>query len=166
MTTQKSNLLRKATTTLLTVAVLVPVATSFARQGPAQRVGQALDNAGKNIRRGVENGVARGEMSAQERELLARVYHRVHWDKTLVNTSLEFVVQLDGTVILRGAVADEAAKKKAADLAINTVGVTKVVDEMVIGKNVIVVPAIKPVVVVPDTSVIIVPVEKPVIIKP
>ena len=166
MTRQKSNLFRKGFAVLLTSLVVVPVATSLAQQGPIQRVGQALDNAGKNIRREVEGGVARAEMSVQERDLLARVYHRVHWDKTLVNTPLEFQVQADGTVILRGAVADEAAKKKAADLAINTVGVTKVVDEMVIAQNVIITPAARPVVVVPGTPAVVIPVAKPVIVKP
>ena len=124
---------------IATIALFSPLAN--AQEGGAQRVGQALDNAGRNIRRTVENGVARGQMSAQERELLARVYHRVHWDKALVNSTIQFEVQLDGTVILRGAVIDDASKKRAIDLAQSTLGVTSVVDELVIGKEVRVIQA-------------------------
>ncbi len=158
---------RKLSVLLLSVAVVIPVAASWARQGPAQRAGQALDNAGKNIRRGVENAVTRVEVSTLERDLLARVYHRIHWDKMLVTSPLEILVQVDGTAILRGSVVDVAAKKRAVDLALSTVGVTKVVDELVIAKNVIVVPAAKPVIVVPATPPVVVEPKPPtVIIKP
>ena len=145
------------------VAIVMLTPMAKAQDGAAQRVGQALDNAGKNIRRGVENGVARGQISAQERELLARVYHRIHWDKSLVNSTIQFEVQLDGTTILRGAVADEAAKKRAIDLAQSTVGVTSVVDELVIGKEVKVIQALP---VKPGKVIVVTPAVEPVVVTP
>jgi len=154
---------RTVSAVLLTFATLV-LASSTLAQGPAQRVGQGLDNAGKNIRRGVEGAVVRGQVSAFEKDLLARVYHRVHWDTRLVNSSMQIVVQANGSVILRGAVSDDAAKQRAIDLTQTTVGVTAVVDELVLAKAVIFVPAAKPVIEVP--AAVIVEPAPTVIIKP
>jgi hyperosmotically inducible periplasmic protein len=130
---------RKLSAALLAVVAIAPA--SQAAQGPLQRAGQALDNAGKNIRRGVENGVARGQITAQERELLSRVSQRIQWDKQLVSSTLQLVVQADGTVNVRGSVIDEAAKARAVDLVENTVGVTRVVDELAVVKDVKVIQA-------------------------
>ncbi len=124
-------MIRHFSAALLTVAVLSP---NVHAQGPLQRAGQ-------NIRRGVENGVARGQISAQERELLARVTDRIKWDKQLVSSTLQLVVQADGTVNVRGSVVDEAAKARAVDLVENTVGVTRVVDELAVMKDVKVIQA-------------------------
>ena len=131
-------MIRHFSAALLAVAVLSPMTHA---QGPVQRAGQALDNAGKNIRRGVETGVARGQITAQERELLARVTDRIKWDKQLVSSTLQLVVQADGTVNVRGSVIDEAAKARAVDLVENTVGVTAVVDELAVMKDVKVIQA-------------------------
>jgi hyperosmotically inducible periplasmic protein len=131
-------MIRHFSAALLAVVVLGPVTHA---QGPVQRAGQALDNAGKNIRRGVENGVARGQITAQERELLSRVTDRIKWDKQLVSSTLQLVVQADGTVNVRGSVVDEAAKARAVDLVENTVGVTRVVDELAVMKDVKVIQA-------------------------
>jgi hyperosmotically inducible protein len=107
-----------------------------AQEGPAERAGQAIDKAGKSIRRGVENAVARGQATLQEADLLARVYGRIHWDKALVKSTLELEVRADGTAILRGTVVDATAKKRAVELAKTTVGITSVVDELLVAKTV------------------------------
>lgn len=151
---------RQITAALVGLAVLTPVIL-LAQDGPAQRVGRALENAGRNVRRTVENGIARGEIANQERDVLSRVYHRVHWDKSLVNLALEFEVLADGTTILRGVVPDEAAKKRAVDLTSSTFGVTKVVDELVLMKDVKVIETVPP-----QPVKVIVPTDRPVIIKP
>ena len=106
-----------------------------AQEGPAERAGQALDKAGKQIRRGVENAVVRGQASLQEADLLARVYSRIHWDKALFKSTLELEVRADGTAILRGAVVDATAKKRAVELAKTTVGINAVVDELVVPRT-------------------------------
>ncbi|WZP00692.1 BON domain-containing protein [Isosphaeraceae bacterium EP7] len=119
---------------LVAVAAIAPLA--WGQQGAAQRAGQALDNAGKNVRRGVENAVARGRAAVQEQDLLDRVYSRIHWDKALVGSAIELEVRADGTAILRGPVTSAAAKERALDLVESTVGVTTIVNELVIGKEV------------------------------
>ena len=67
-----------------------------------------------------------------EQDLLARVYSRIHWDKILVGSTLELQVQADGTVILRGAMTDKVSKERAILLARDTVGISRVVDEMTV----------------------------------
>jgi len=110
-------------------------------QGVVERAGQALDNAGRNIRRGVESAVARGEAAVRETDVLGRVYGRLHWDKKLTDAVIEINVAADGATTLRGAVADAAAKKRAVILARDTVGVTTVVDQLTIADAARVIPA-------------------------
>ncbi len=80
--------------------------------------------------------VAKGQITAAEREVLDRVMMRVEWDKKLVDSALRLEAHPGGTVVLRGSVADEAAKARAVDLVGNTIGVTRVVDELAVLKNV------------------------------
>jgi hypothetical protein len=158
------------TLALCSMGLFVPIAD--ARQGPLRRAGQALENAGRNIRQSVEGGIARGEIMDNEREVVARVNARLRWDKKLVNSTLDLQVLADGKTILRGVVIDEAAKKRAMDLAESTVGVTSVVNELTIGKPATVVEPV-PAVAVPPARVIstpapavVVPEAKPVVVEP
>jgi len=153
---------------LFTAAALLVVASAIASQaqdGPLRRTGRALDNAGRNVRARVEGEVVRGQITAQERDLLARVTTRIRWDKKLIDSVLQIEVQLDGSVILRGSVLDAAAKNRAVDLAESTVGVTKVVDELAISKEVRVIEATpaKPVTIITSKPTVVVPVEKVVV---
>lgn len=134
-------MIRMLPAALLAIAALAPASWA---QGPVGRAGQAIDNAGRNIRRGVENAVVRGQITAQERELLNRVTLRLSWDKQLLTSTVQMEVRADGTVILRGSVIDEAAKARAVDLVENTVGVTTVVDELAVVKEVKVIEAKPP----------------------
>ena len=59
----------------------------------------------------------------------SRVYGRLHWDKQFHSISL-FVKAEGGTVTVRGTLPDEAAKAKAIDLIKDTVGVTRVIDQL------------------------------------
>lgn len=166
---------------LLLGAVTATVPLASAHQGPLRRAGQALENAGRNIRQSIEADVNRGRIVSTERDILARVNARLRWDKQLLSSTLDLEVFADGKAILRGVVADEAAKKRAVDLTESTVGVTSVVDELTIGKAVQVietVPAARvitapparvittpPAVVVPAEKVVV-PSEKKVIVTP
>ena len=98
---------------------------------PAQigeRVDRALDRLGDNLREGWEE--ARGAVNRMG--LQARVYSRVRWDKALENETIEIDVQASDAVVLRGSVKSETAKHKAIELARDTVGVARVVDELTI----------------------------------
>jgi hyperosmotically inducible protein len=149
----------------LLAVVLVPAAT-FAQDRPLQRAGRALDNAGRNIRNRVETEVVRGQINAQEREVLHRVSRRIEWDKPLVSSTIQLEAQPGGLIVVRGSVLDLNAKRRAIDLVENTIGVTTVVDELAVVKDVKVIEAAPaprvievtpPVTVVPETRVIIKP---------
>lgn len=137
--------------------VIVSAVASQAQDGPLRRAGRALDNTGKNIRARVEGEVVRGEITAQERDLLARVTNRIRWDKKLANSVLQIRVDVEGAVVLRGSVVDKAAKDRAVDLADSTVGVTKVIDELAVGKDVRVIEAVpaRPVGVITSTPTVV-----------
>ena len=156
----------------LPAALIALALTSHAsaQDSPLRRAGRALDNAGKNTRALVEGEIARGQVVGAERELLNRVTSRIRWDKQLVAAVLQIEIQADGTAILRGSVPTEGAKLRAVDLAQSTDGVTAVVDELAVAKDVKVIqvaPAVRParVMVAPPTTVIV-PSETKVIVKP
>ena len=90
-----------ARTSALSLVTLAFVAsTAFAQDGILTKAGQALDNAGRSIRNAVETEVARGQIDAQDREVLSRVMRRVEWDKHLVGSTIQFEVQPGRVVIL------------------------------------------------------------------
>ncbi len=164
------------------LALTLMSTTTYAQDGPLNRAGRALDNAGRNIRSRVENEVARGQVNAQERELVYRVVRRIEWDKLLVNSALQMEAQPGGVIVLRGSVMSDAAKKRTVDLVENTIGVTKVVDELAVAKDVKVIEAaparviVAPVetrvvapgvqVIVPGPAPVVAPAETKVIVKP
>jgi hyperosmotically inducible periplasmic protein len=132
-----------------------------AQDGPLNRVGRALDQTGKNIRSTVETEVARGQISAQERDVLNRVGKRIDWDKKMAGSTLRLEVQPGGVVILQGSVPSEAVKLRAVDLVESTTGVTSVVDQLAVVKTVKVIDArpaveVSPPVVVPSGSKVII----------
>ncbi len=156
----------------LSLAALAFVASSASAQdGPIRRAGRALDNAGKNIRYRVESEIARDEAIAQERDVLGRVTRRIEWDKKLAGSAIQAEVQTDGTVVLRGSVTSDAAKRRAVDLVENTIGVTAVVDGIDVAKEVKVIeskPAARTIEVTPPATgtQVVVPSETKVIMKP
>jgi len=126
---------------LVAVVVVSSAYMARAQDGAASRAGQALDNAGRGVKRGVQGAFARTRANVHDQEIISRVYSRLHWDKALVGSTLELEVRDAGTAVLRGAVADEAATARAVDLARETVGVTLVVDEMTVLPPLRVIPA-------------------------
>jgi hyperosmotically inducible periplasmic protein len=123
------------------VTLALMVSTASAQDGVLSRTGRALDNAGRGIRNAVETEVARGQMDAQDREVLNRVMRRVEWDKYLVASMIQIEVQPGRIVILRGSVSSPVHKQRAAELVSSTVGVTRVVDELAVVKEVKVIQA-------------------------
>jgi hyperosmotically inducible protein len=106
------------------------------QEGVATKAAEKLDDVGRAIKRGILNagdtvreGFAKTRDSVQGMGILSRVYGRVHWDKAL-NSSSIFVKAEGGTVTIRGIVPDEDTKAKAIDLVKDTVGVTRVIDQL------------------------------------
>jgi hypothetical protein len=145
----------------LSFALVVTVSSVSAQEGILSRTGRALDNAGRGIRTAVDNGIAEGQMDAEEREVLNRVSRRLEWDKHLFAAPILITVQPGRVVTLRGSVASPIHKQRAAELVASTVGVNRVVDELAVVKVVKVIetgPAVqviktKPVVTVIETPV-------------
>jgi hyperosmotically inducible protein len=156
----------------LSLAALALVASSASAQdGPLRRAGRALDQTGKNIRYRVESEVARGETIAEERDVLGRVTRRIEWDKKLAGSALRVEIQPDGTIVLRGSVTSDAAKRRAVDIAENTVGVAAVVDGIAVAKEVRVIeskPTSRVIELTPPATEtqVVVPPETKVIVKP
>jgi hyperosmotically inducible periplasmic protein len=147
---------------LLTISFMS--ASAFAQDGPIRRAGQALDNAGKSIRNRVETEIARGQITAQEREVLGRVSRRIEWDKRFVGCTIRLESRAGGVVVLRGSVLNDAAKLRAVEVVENTIGVTSVVDELAVVKEVKVIKAKPEVEVIEVTPPV--PSETKVIVKP
>jgi hyperosmotically inducible periplasmic protein len=105
---------------------------AFAQDGPLQRAGEALDRTGKNIRARVETEIARGQVVADERDVLHRLLRRIEWDKRFAGSTLRLESRAGGTMVLRGSVPNVRVKQQAVEMAENTIGVTTVVDELAV----------------------------------
>jgi hyperosmotically inducible periplasmic protein len=141
----------------LCFALTLTFSTASAQEGILSRTGRALDNAGRGIRNAVDDGIAEGQMNAEEREVLNRVSRRLEWDKHLFASSILITVQPGRVVTLRGSVASSIHKKRAADLVSSTVGVNSVVDELAVVKVVKVIetrPAVQVIETKPGVTVI------------
>jgi hyperosmotically inducible periplasmic protein len=149
------------------LSLALAASSSYAQDGPLRRAGRALDQTGKNIRSTVEAEVARGQITADEREVLHRVGKRIDWDKKLAGSTLRVEVQPGGVVILQGSVLSNAARLRVVDLTENTVGVTSVVDQLAVVTDVKVIePAPGARVIETRTGAPVVEVTTPVVVPP
>lgn len=127
------------------LGVTLVFATARAQQEPGaiERAGEKLDQAGRSILGGVERGLKRtGEavrdsfektrVRVNDMNVEARVYGRIHWDKMLESSPIDLSAEAQGIVTLRGSVPSEEARKRAVDLAADTVGVTRVIDQLAV----------------------------------
>jgi hyperosmotically inducible periplasmic protein len=142
--------------TLLSVGVVFWSMTGRAQQDPqdpqegvATKAAEKIDDLGRAIKRGflnaeesvrgglnktgetVREGFAKTRETVQSMGIPSRVYGRLHWDKEFYSIPL-FVKAEGGTVTVRGTLPDAAAKAKAIDLIKDTVGVTRVIDELTV----------------------------------
>jgi len=108
------------------------------QEGAGEKAGEKIDEVGRKLKKGldkaedaVREGFHKTRDSVQSMGVAARIYGRLHWDKALNSTTLHVKVE-EGVATLTGAVPSAEAKAKAVTLAADTVGVTKVVDELTI----------------------------------
>ena len=123
-----------------TVALLSLIATAPAQaQGTGTKIGAKLDEVGRDIKGGLKS--AGGEIkeqfasvktSVENMGVESRVYSRIHWDKALADATIELTTIQDGVITLDGSVATAQAKSHAANLAQETLGVTKVIDRLAV----------------------------------
>jgi hyperosmotically inducible periplasmic protein len=119
------------------------------QEGVATKAAEKIDEVGRAIKRGILNaeetvrgglnktgetvreGFAKTRETVQGMGIPSRVYGRLHWDKEFHAIPL-FVKAEGGTVTVRGTLPDEAAKSKAIDLIKDTVGVTRVINQLTV----------------------------------
>jgi hypothetical protein len=136
---------------LLAVALACFAVAGRAQQpgGVAEQAGEKLDEIGRAIRDGFEkagetvvgginktgetvrDGFIKARDSVQGMGVYSRVYSRIHWDKTLHANNIALRAE-GGVVTLRGVVANDAAKTRAVSLAADTVGVTRVINQLTV----------------------------------
>jgi len=129
------------------LALLLAVGGAFGmisqEPGVVERAAGKLDSAGRQIKEGFERGFGTARDAVREQfsrtrdkvndmNVEARVYGRLHWDKLLTTSVLELTVEARGIVTLRGSVPTAKAKKRAVELAVDTVGVTRVIDQLAV----------------------------------
>jgi hyperosmotically inducible protein len=134
---------RVAVAALLTTAALLTYRAEAQEpdQPPStgRRIGERLDDAAAALRRdaGRAGDAIRDEFhkvkaSVNAMGIEGRVYGRVRWDKALDGATIDVSAARDGAVTLTGTVADAAAKAKAVRLATETMGVSRVVDQLAV----------------------------------
>ena len=123
---------------MLSVVLGMCAARAQQDQGPGEKAGGKLDQAGRSIRKGLEEaGDAIREQFSRTREsvhsmgVAARVYGRLHWDKQLTSSTLDIDVK-EGVATLRGSVPTAKAKARALELTRETVGVIQVIDQLAV----------------------------------
>jgi osmotically-inducible protein OsmY len=125
------------------LAGLVPVAALAAwtclAQEPRPTVGDRVDNAVQNLKRGARDvkdsvrvQLEKARTSVHDMNVTTRIYGRLHWDKALNGSKLDIHVREDGVATLMGAVPDARARAKAVELTRDTVGVTQVNDQLTV----------------------------------
>jgi hyperosmotically inducible periplasmic protein len=108
------------------------------QEGVGEKAGEKLDEVGRKIKRGlnkaedaVREGFHKTRESVHSMGVAARVYGRLHWDKALHSSTINVKVE-EGVATLNGSVPTTEARTKAVNLAADTVGVNKVVDELTV----------------------------------
>ena len=73
--------------------------------------------------------------------MLRRVARRIEWDKQFLGSTLRIEVRPGGTVVVQGSVLNDAVRRRVVDVIQNTIGVSSVIDEMAVVKEVKVIKA-------------------------
>ena len=122
-----------------TMTVLGAYGVQAQQQDTGEKIGEKIDDAAAAIKRGVgkasdavKDQYTRAKASIHSMGVESRVYGRLHWDKSLQSATIDVSVSKDGTATLTGSVANSAAKTKASELAMQTVGVNRVVDQLAV----------------------------------
>jgi osmotically-inducible protein OsmY len=118
------------------IAILLAlVSESPAQEGTAQKIRRRIDEGARKLTEEVREAWADVRKRVDELSVQGRVYGRLRWDKALADEPIDVHVEQkssdeESTVILTGRVNDEDARKKALQLAQDTVGVSEVIDRL------------------------------------
>lgn len=133
---------------LLGGVLLLPTlpAPSFAQdadpqdRGAAERAGAQVDRFLNRLQRNfkdlsedVRRRAAEVQQRVEDLGVEARVYSRIRWDKGLSEAEIAIEAKEGGVVVLHGTVPDAELRRKAVRLAVETIGVERVQDNLTIG---------------------------------
>jgi osmotically-inducible protein OsmY len=104
-------------------------------EGAAETIGERIDRGLERLTEKAREAWAKARKQVDELGVQGRVYGRLRWDKALADQPIDVDVEQksgdeQSTVILTGRVPDERARKKAIELAQDTVGVRDVIDRL------------------------------------
>jgi osmotically-inducible protein OsmY len=102
-------------------------------EGFQERLGRAIGEfkeTTKDLRHQVREGFESVRDSIDRMSTEGRVYARLRWDKALSDATISVDVDKDGVTVLRGTVPSESAKRRAEQLAVDTIGVERVTNEL------------------------------------
>lgn len=100
------------------------------QDGFVERLGEQVDRGIDRLSSEAIEGWQSLRRSVDRFGVQARVYSRLRWDKEIATADIDVKVEEEGVVVLRGAMRDEQAKRKAVQLAQDTIDVQKVVDQL------------------------------------
>ena len=103
-----------------------------AQEGVAERIGEQIDATARKLGGGLRQGWAEARQTINTLGVRGRVHGRLYWDKDLNESVIDIDVRDGGAVVLKGSVPDAAAKAKAEQLTLDTVGVNDVINELAI----------------------------------
>lgn len=112
-----------------------PVPPPTSEPGVGKRIGESVDRGLNTLGQRIRKTWADVRQSVDELTVQGRVYGRLHWDKALEKAPIEISVKDESTVVLSGTVADESAHTTAVQLAQGTIGVGKVVDNLMVSST-------------------------------
>jgi osmotically-inducible protein OsmY len=98
-------------------------------------LGKQLDRGVNRLSSEIQETWAEARQAVERMGLEGRVYARLHWDKALRGATLEIAVRDSEVVVLKGSVPSQEAKEKAVQLAGDTVGVSRVVDNLAVKES-------------------------------
>jgi hyperosmotically inducible periplasmic protein len=115
--------------------LLATVSESPAQEATAERIRRRIDEGVDKLTEEVREAWAKARREVDELSVQGRVYGRLRWDKALAGEPIDVDVEQksgdqESTVIVTGRVNDEDARKKALQLAQDTVGVREVIDRL------------------------------------
>jgi hypothetical protein len=118
------------------IAILFAILSELpAQEGAGESIGRRIDRGLEQLTDEVREAWAKARREVDQLGVQGRVYGRLRWDKALAEQPIDVDVDQkstdeESTVILTGRVPDERARKKAIELAQDTVGVREVIDRL------------------------------------
>jgi hypothetical protein len=126
--------------TALSISVAIAILLALPCKSPAQEragesIGRRIDRGLEKLTEEVREAWAKARKQVDQLGVQGRVYGRLRWDKALADQPIDVDIDKqstdeESTVILTGRVPNKDARKKALQLAQDTVGVRDVIDRL------------------------------------